>query len=83
MPRLRPRHGPVIGPGRHWPGSLRVVQGSGRAKSMAPGKPDLSGHVYSWLLAPPLPLQRRRIGPVPVRATVESVASTIYKLQIF
>jgi hypothetical protein len=32
VPRLRPRHGPVIGLGRHGPGSLRVMSGSCRAK---------------------------------------------------
>jgi hypothetical protein len=38
------------GPGRHGPGSQRVVPGLGRAKPVPgfgpPGKPDPFGHVY-------------------------------------
>jgi hypothetical protein len=53
MPRLRPRHGPVTGPGRYGPSSLRAVPGSCRAKTVLDfgplGKPGPFGHLYSPL----------------------------------
>jgi hypothetical protein len=53
--------GPVTGPGRHGPGSLRVVLGFG-----PPGKPDPFGHLYLTLTKIEIYIYNRVVGPKPI-----------------